>query len=161
MKNNKKKKYILYTIFAFIILFSILYKLFHKPVTPFKPSDNTIKYSAVYEYNYDGDTAVFYIKELGRKTVRFIGVDSPEKDEEGYLEARDYTNKELSNGLNIILELDPHSPDYDKYERLLAWVWIDNELIQTKLITSNNATIKYLDSNYLYADYLYSINVTK
>ncbi len=164
----KKRKYIYYrlryalaVIAATIILTGILRKVLFKPEVPIEPYDYTRKYQAFYQYNYDGDTAVFYVEDLGKLEVRFIGVDSPEKDEEGYDEAKRYTDKQLSDALRIILEMEPNGDQYDRYERLLAWVWIDNELLQAKLIENKHAKIRYLQDDYLYADYLYSINVTK
>ena len=164
----KKRKYIYYrlryalaVIAATIILTGILRKVLFKPETPIEPYDYTRKYQAFYQYNYDGDTAVFYVEDLGKLEVRFIGVDSPEKDEEGYDEAKRYTDKQLSDAFRIILEMEPNGDQYDRYERLLAWVWIDNELLQAKLIENKHAKIRYLQDDYLYADYLYSINVTK
>ena len=164
----KRKKYIYYrlcyalaVIAATIILTGVLRKVVFKPETPVKPYDYTKKYAAFYQYNYDGDTAVFYVEELGKLEVRFIGVDSPEKEEEGYDEAKDYTNKVLGNAMKIVLEMEPNGDQYDRYDRLLAWVWTDDQLLQAKLIENNHARIRYLEDNYLYSEYLYSINVTK
>ena len=164
----KKRKYTYYrlryalaVIAATIILTGVLRKVLFKPETPIKPYDYTRKYLAFYQYNYDGDTAVFYVEELGKLEVRFIGVDSPEKEEEGYDEAREYTNRVLGDAMKIILEMEPRGDQYDRYDRLLAWVWVDNELLQAKLIENRHAKIRYLEDDYLYSDYLYSINVTR
>ena len=164
----KKKKYIYYrirfalaVIVATIILAGVLRKVVFKPETPVKPYDYTKKYLAFYQYGYDGDTAVFYVEDLGKLEVRFIGIDTPEREEEGYDEASAYTKQQLGNAMKIILEMEPNGDQYDRYGRLLAWVWIDDELLQAKLIENGHARIRYLESNYLYADYLYSINVTK
>ncbi len=164
----KKRKYIYYriryalaVIIATIILTGVFRKIIFRPEAPIKPYDYTKKYLAFYQYNYDGDTAVFYVEDLGKLEVRFIGVDTPEKEEEGYDEARGFTNRKLSDALKIILEMEPHGDQYDRYGRLLAWVWIDDELLQAKLIENRYAKIRYLEDDYLYADYLYSINVTK
>ncbi|MBR3251638.1 MAG: thermonuclease family protein [Erysipelotrichaceae bacterium] len=165
MKNRKyiyyRIRFALAVIAAVIILTGVLRKIVFKPETPVKPYDYTKKYMAFYQYNYDGDTAVFYVEELGKMEVRFIGVDSPEKEEAGYEEAKAYTDKQLSDALKIILEMEPRGDQYDRYGRLLAWVWIDDQLLQAKLIENKHVKIKYLEDDYLYCDYLYSINVTK
>lgn len=161
MRRNYRLRYALGIILTTIILTGVLRKIIFKPEVPVKPYEHTKKYMAFYQYNYDGDTAVFYVEDLGKQIVRFLGVDSPEKDEEGYEEAKSYTDRTLSDSFSIILELEPYSEEYDNYERLLAWVWVDDELLQAKLLQSGNAKIRYLEDNYLYTDYLYSINVTK
>ena len=165
---RKRKRYIYYRIryalaliAVIFILAGVLRSFVFKPKAPIKPFDYTKKYPAFYQYNYDGDTAVFLAEELGKVEVRFIGVDSPEKDEEGYEEAKVFTDKALGDALRITLEIEPTGDLYDRYDRLLAWVWIDDELLQAKLIENGHARIRYLEDNYLYADYLYSINVTK
>ena len=164
----KKRKYIYYrirfalaVILAVIILTGVLRKIVFKPETPVKPFDYTKKYIAFYRYNYDGDTAVFLVEDLGKVEVRFIGVDSPEKEEEGYDEAKAYTDQQLGDAVKIILEMEPKGDQYDKYGRLLAWVWVDDQLLQAKLIENDLVKIRYLEDDYLYSDYLYSINVTK
>jgi len=164
----KKRKYIYYrirfalaVILAVIILTGVLRKIVFKPETPVKPFDYTKKYIAFYQYNYDGDTAVFLVEDLGKVEVRFIGVDSPEKEEEGYDEAKAYTDQQLGDAVKIILEMEPKGDQYDKYGRLLAWVWVDDQLLQAKLIENDLVKIRYLEDDYLYSDYLYSINVTK
>lgn len=165
MKNRKyiyyRIRFALAVIAAVIILTGVLRKIVFKPEAPVKPYDYTKKYMAFYQYNYDGDTAVFYVEELGKMEVRFIGVDSPEKEEAGYEEAKAYTDKQLSDALKIILEMEPRGDQYDRYGRLLAWVWIDDQLLQAKLIENKHVKIRYLEDDYLYCDYLYSINVTK
>ena len=164
----KKRKYIYYrirfalaVILAVIILTGVLRKIVFKPEAPVKPFDYTKKYIAFYQYNYDGDTAVFLVEDLGKVEVRFIGVDSPEKEEEGYDEAKAYTDQQLGDAVKIILEMEPKGDQYDKYGRLLAWVWVDDQLLQAKLIENDLVKIRYLEDDYLYSDYLYSINVTK
>ena len=56
-----------------------------------------------------------------------------------YEEARKYSDRLLRNARRITLELDPASPDHDKFERLLAWVWVDNDLLQGKLVENKHA----------------------
>jgi len=64
----------------------------------------------------------------------------------------------LRNAKQILLELDPASDTYDRYDRLLAWVWVDGELLQAKLLENHLAEIRYLYADYLYTDYLYKIS---
>jgi micrococcal nuclease len=162
MKTYRKISYILTIIVAIVAFYVSIRRILIKPETPVSPKDDTIKYQAYYQYNFDGDTAVFYVGELDKQTVRFLAVDSPEIDQEGYEEAKRYTDTILRNAFRITIELDPYSPQYDKYDRLLAWIWVDDELLQAKLISSGNAKISYLFNKYLYTDYLFSLqNVTQ
>lgn len=107
----------------------------------------------------DGDTAKF-ITNKGKETVRFIAIDTPEtvhptkKEEPFGKEASDYTCNSLKKAKKIILELDDNSNKYDKYNRLLAWVFIDDTLLQKELIKLGYAKISYLYGDYKYTDYL-------
>lgn len=83
----------------------------------------------------DGDTAWFNVD--GEKTkVRFLYIDTPESTNEiepyGH-EAADFTYEQLTNASKIELELNKDGDSYDKYDRMLAWVFCDDELLQEKL----------------------------
>ena len=92
-----------------------------------------------------------------------MAVDTPEIGEEGYEEAKRFTDTTLEKASKIIIELDPNSERYDKFDRLLAWVWVDGELMQEKLLENNLAQLKYLFHDYLYIEYLENLpkNVTQ
>jgi len=69
----------------------------------------------------DGDTIVI----KGGYHVRYIGIDTPEKDEPYYEEAKQY-NQELVDGKVARLEKDDEGEDKDKYGRLLRYVYVDD-----------------------------------
>ena len=103
----------------------------------------------------DGDTfKIIYNNEV--KTVRLLAVDTPEsvhpkKEEEYYgKEASDYTCNVLKKANKIELEFDDNSDKLDKYDRLLAWVFIDDKLLQESLIEGGYAKVAYLYGNYKY-----------
>ena len=149
---------------AALIVAGALFGMLFKPKYKISPAPYTVKYNAVYQYIHDGDTAVFMIDTGEEITCRFLAVDTPEIGEEGYDEAKHFTDVTLEKASKIILELDPVSERYDKFERLLAWVWVDGELMQAKLIENGYAELAYIYSyEYLYLDYLRSIekDVTK
>ena len=87
----------------------------------------------------DGDTADF-ILDNEIVTVRFLGIDTPEtvhpqkEIEEFGKEASNFTKELLENAKTIKLEFEKEKPSEDKYHRLLAWVWVDNKLLQEELI---------------------------
>lgn len=107
----------------------------------------------------DGDTAKFVVKNKVR-TVRFLAIDTPEsvhpkKKVEPYgKEASAYTCKRLENADVIELEYDDNSTKTDKYDRLLAWIFIDSELLQKDLVRSGYAKVAYLYGDYKYTDIL-------
>lgn len=107
----------------------------------------------------DGDTAKFFTDE-GSKTVRFLAIDTPEsvhptKEVEPYgIEASTFTCNELKKAKSIVLELDNSSDKYDKYNRMLAWVFVDDILLQKKIIEIGYAKVAYLYGDYKYTDIL-------
>lgn len=103
----------------------------------------------------DGDTfKIMYNNEV--KTVRLLAVDTPEsvhpkKEVEYYgKEASDYTCNVLKKANKIELEFDENSDKLDKYDRLLAWVFIDDKLLQESLIEGGYAKVAYLYGDYKY-----------
>jgi micrococcal nuclease len=94
----------------------------------------------------DGDT-IRVRTASGSDTVRLIGVDTPEikwpsednnldkpKSEDCYaLEAREYL-QEAVKGRQVQLQSDSTQPLRDTYDRRLAYVFVDNELINQSLI---------------------------
>lgn len=107
----------------------------------------------------DGDTAKFDVNGKEEK-IRFLAIDTPETVKnntpvEAYgLDASKYTKEKLNNAREIILEYEKAN-DYDKYNRLLAWVFIDGQLLQELLVKEGLAEVKYVYGDYKYTDKLY------
>ena len=107
----------------------------------------------------DGDTAKFIYKDE-KITARFLAIDTPEtkhpsKGEEPYgKEASEYTCNKLKNAKEIKLEYDNDSDKLDKYDRHLVWVFVDEELLQKKLVSKGYASVAYLYGDYKYTDEL-------
>ena len=107
----------------------------------------------------DGDTAKLVIKNKVR-TVRFLAVDTPEsvhpkkKVESFGKEASSYTCNRLENALKIEIEYDDKSTKTDKYDRILAWIFVDDELLQKDLVRNGYAKVAYLYGDYKYTDIL-------
>jgi uncharacterized repeat protein (TIGR02543 family) len=108
----------------------------------------------------DGDTAVFNVGSEEIK-VRFLAIDTPEtvhptKEVEAYgKDASEYTCNKLQNATTIELEYDDKSSKLDKYGRTLAWIWVDNSLLQQELIEIGYAKVAYIYGKYSYLDTLY------
>lgn len=129
-----------------ISLFIILFIMF----TPVYAKEKVVFSSCT-----DGDTfKIIYNNEI--KTVRLLAVDTPEsvhpkKEVEYYgKEASDYTCNVLKKANKIELEFDENSDKLDKYDRLLAWVFIDDKLLQESLIEGGYAKVAYLYGDYKY-----------
>lgn len=109
----------------------------------------------------DGDTATFVVNKLPTAT-RFLAIDTPEMNsstdgqQPWAAAAKAYTLNALKNAETIILEMDEESDIFDTYSRLLAWVWVDGELLNYKLVEEGLAYVKYL-----YGDYKYNPDMIK
>lgn len=110
----------------------------------------------------DGDTASFILDDNEIK-VRFLAIDTPETvhpkkevDQVGEL-ASVYTCNKIKNAKTIKLEYDDNSDKLDKYKRVLAWIWVDDVLLQEELISLGYAKVEYIYGDYKYLDNLYSL----
>ena len=104
----------------------------------------------------DGDTAWFNLNDEVIKT-RFLAINTPEstnKIEEYGKEASEFTCELLKNSTKIEIEYDENSDKLDKYDRHLVWIFVDNELLQQKLVKNGLAEIKYVYGDYKYLDIL-------
>lgn len=117
------------------------------------------KFKVTLDKCIDGDTARFFINGES-KTVRFLSINAPEIahddiEEEFYgNESSDYTCKLLSRASIIKLEYDPKSDKVDKFDRVLAWVYVDGNLLQKELVSNGYAEVKYVYDDYLYSNEL-------
>lgn len=108
------------------------------------------KYDAEFVKCVDGNTAHFKINGQVFKT-RFLYIDTPENSNEiePYgKEASVFTCNFLKTG-KITIETDGESV-YDQYGRLLAWVWVGDQLLQEEMTKAG-----FVEDFYDYGDYLY------
>lgn len=118
----------------------------------------TEKIEVTFNRAIDGDTAVFNIPNYDEPvTVRFLAINTPESTSKVELygkEASEFTKEKLMNSKKIVLEYDNNSTETDKYNRQLAWVWVDDELLQELLIENGLAKVDYIYGNYKYVEQL-------
>lgn len=100
----------------------------------------------------DGDTAVFELNGVNEK-VRFLAIDTLEIDEQLGQKASNYVCNTLKNASRIHLEFEEGSYK-DKYNRVLAWVFVDDKLLQEDLISKGYAQVKYIYDDYKYVNQL-------
>lgn len=121
--------------------------------------DEKERIQVTYYESVDGDTAKFKLNDK-IITVRFLGINTPEtvsttKGEEPYgKEASNYTKEKLENANKIEIEYDKNASEKDKYDRYLAWIWIDDNLLQEGLVLNGFAETYMLQNNYRYAGVL-------
>jgi micrococcal nuclease len=108
----------------------------------------------------DGDTIVVRTTTGDDRTVRLIGVDTPETVKPGAPvdcfgpQASEYTTAMLT-GRSVRLETDPATGDTDRYGRHLAYVWTvhDQRLFNLALIDAGAAReYTYQGTRYRYRD---------
>ena len=89
--------------------------------------------TATVTYVYDGDT----IQVNGTEKVRYIGIDTPERDDCFFWEAT-LRNRELVDERTVLLEICSESP-VDQYGRTLAHVSVDDSLVNATLLNEGYA----------------------
>ena len=98
----------------------------------------------------DGDTIVLQNGEV----VRYIGIDTPERDDPFYGEATEANQEMLERG-RITLEYDQDRRD--RYGRLLAYVWVDTLLLNAELIRKGLASVYLFSPNLKYRERFISV----
>jgi micrococcal nuclease len=86
----------------------------------------------------DGDT--IDVDGVGR--IRFVGINTPERGEIGYQEAKDFVkNSCLGKTVGLDIDNDKH---YDKYGRILAVVYADDVNLNAELLKRGYAEVLYI-----------------
>ena len=149
---KKTKKTLIKGILGLIIIAGVFYQTQIAKQLPLDSS--SVEFLAC----TDGDTAHFSVNGQD-ETVRFIAIDTPEtkhpqKGVEPFgQEASDFTCNSLKSAAEIKLEYEP-SNETDKYGRLIAWIFIDGQLLQEQLIQEGYAKVAYLYGDYKYTSQL-------
>lgn len=107
----------------------------------------------------DGNSARFMLNNKEIK-VKFIATESVStimseyNDEINGSLVNDYVCSVLTNAKTIKIEYDPNSEKEDKYGRTLAWVYVDDVLLQQHLVELGYAKVAFIYNDYLYNDTL-------
>lgn len=102
----------------------------------------------------DGDTIEIDLNGR-RERVRYIGIDTPEtvhpnRGVEPYGLAASAANRRLVEGRKVRLELDVEKRD--RYGRLLAYIWVEDILVNEWLVRNGYAQIATYPPNVRYVD---------
>jgi micrococcal nuclease len=95
----------------------------------------------------DGDT----IELENGERIRYIGIDTPEKNQPFFQEATQANQELLKNG-KYTLEYD--SDLKDDWGRTLAYVWIDTLLVNAELVREGLASVYLISPNFKHKDEL-------
>ena len=72
--------------------------------------------------------------------------------EEYGVDASNYTCSVLESANDIYIEFDNNSEEYDKYDRMLGYVFVDNNNLSELLLSKGLAEVKYIYGEYKYID---------
>ncbi|MFH1608378.1 MAG: thermonuclease family protein [archaeon] len=100
----------------------------------------------VVERVIDGDTVV-----INNESVRLLGINSPEKGEKYYNEAKVFL-EEVVLGEEVRLEFGKDR--YDQYDRLLAYVYINRKNVNLELVLNGFANYYFLGKDKHYEDFV-------
>lgn len=119
----------------------ILDTFYYNIQTPEKKEEKNNKEGLKVYSVLDGDTLRYRDENWKLQSVRLLGVDSPESNTARYKktecfgkEAKDYLTQRVK-WKNIKIEYDSQSAGKDRYGRSLAYIYVDNKLINAELIT--------------------------
>jgi len=122
---------------------------------------NIVEAKTIVEYEscVDGDT-IWVKKDEKSIKVRLLSINAPEISHDDqpadYMgeESKNYICNLLEKASKIELEYDDNSKQEDKYGRTLAWIWIDDRLLQELMVEEGLAKVEYVYKEYEYSNYL-------
>lgn len=96
----------------------------------------------------DGDTIV--VKYDNRQEIiRLLNINTPEKDQDGFFESKAFITALI---INEDVELEPDKKEFkkDKYQRILAYIWIGDKNVNILIVHAGWSPywIKYGKSKY-------------
>ncbi|WP_042347857.1 thermonuclease family protein [Bacillus massiliigorillae] len=106
-------------------------------------------YEATVEKVTDGDTLTISYKNKQQR-VRLLLVDTPESVKQGVdpqpfsIEASNFVKELLPIGTKVIIEPGVEGHEYDKYNRLLAYVYVNGEMLNKTLIREGFARVGFI-----------------
>jgi micrococcal nuclease len=99
----------------------------------------------------DGDTIVVTDSQGAEQEVRLIGIDASESGEKFSQEATDAL-AEILDGRMVRLEMDVEARD--QYDRMLAYIWVDQLLVNAEMLRMGMATLYTVPPNERYFEVL-------
>lgn len=132
MKKIKKKSGLKIAIFfALLLIFAINYSFFDRFVESYVNNYE----GGIVERVIDGDTIV-----VNGSTVRLLGINTPEKGEVYYEEAKQYMENRT---LNKFVKLKGGKEDLDLYKRKLRYVYVSEKNVNEELVRKGYANFYF------------------
>ena len=128
---NKKSRYILATILFALGLFLAIYPFLDTKLQGYLISSDT----AFIDRVIDGDTV-----ESNETSIRLLGINTPERGEIYYLEAKEFLEDLV---LNKTVRLEYGKDKKDRYGRTLAYLYIGSNNVNLKLVENGYANIYF------------------
>ncbi|MCK9596024.1 thermonuclease family protein [Candidatus Pacearchaeota archaeon] len=128
----KRKKEIVLLIFLIVLLIAINYSFTDNAIKEFLDESRTTKVERV----IDGDTIVVE----NNTHVRLLGINTPEKKEKYYQEAKNFLEMAV---LNKTIKLEYGKDKTDRYGRELAYVFVGNANVNKEMVDEGYANFYF------------------
>ncbi|HEA46483.1 MAG TPA: hypothetical protein ENH99_01755 [Candidatus Pacearchaeota archaeon] len=138
----KKRKDVLLLVALIIILLTINYSFLDKTIEKFLTDEDSVFVERV----IDGDTFV-----IENTSVRLLGINTPERGEFYYQEAKDFLEELV---LNKTVRLEYWKDRTDKYGRTLAYIFLNRENVNLKLVEEGFANYYFYGGRDKHSDAL-------
>jgi len=102
---------------------------------------STLPEARVMEVN-DGDTVVITMEGKTYRT-RLIGIDAPEMGQEPWGRKAKKHLRELVKGTGGMVRVETDITKYDKYDRLLAYLWLDDRTLINELMLRDGYAVLF------------------
>lgn len=135
-----KKQEIMFLVFLIILFFTINYSFLNGLVVNYLTDSELVFVERI----IDGDTVV-----AGNQTIRLLGMNSPERGEKYYSEAKEFLEEEI---LNKKVQLKFGKDREDRYGRTLAYIFLNNKNVNLKLVESGLANYYFPSGKDQYYD---------
>jgi endonuclease YncB( thermonuclease family) len=131
----RKRRGIVLLSILLLLFFTLNYKTFDGKVIQFLDESETGFVSRI----VDGDTAI-----INNQSTRFLGINTPEKGEFYYQEAKDFLSSLI---LNKTIKLEFGKDKTDLYERTLAYIILNEDNINIEMVKNGFANVYILNKD--------------
>jgi|TARA_Y100000310_G_scaffold246466_1_gene251769 hypothetical protein len=137
----RKNKEAILLVILMVLLFSVNYSFLNEKLEGFLTNQDSVFIERI----IDGDTV-----EIENKTsIRLLGINSPERGEVYYLEAKEFLEDLI---LNETVTLEYVGERQDKYGRTLAYIYINKENVNLKLVEEGLANYYFYSGKDIHSD---------
>ena len=136
-----KKRQIFFLVFLVIILIAINYNFLDRQIDNFLSESEYAHVTRI----IDGDT----VEIDDNESVRLLGINTPERGEKYYGEATEFLSSLI---LNKTVKLEFTNDRYDKYDRILAYIFLEDENINIKIVENGFGNYYFYSGEDKYSD---------